>query len=153
MSLRGDAEIDSLLSLMGGGDGSTEHISKGDSGQSGEGSKKRKSKKSKKRSRDISEISLEATYVESRLYQDCFAWPHSNIGQSLVTLGAGLAHDCKGYAVSCSNEETKRHYGSAPCSQCSESSCTHELCVSFDAQQYKDMEHTPYMSLVVSELC
>ena len=149
MSLRGDAEIDSLLSLMGGGDESTEHIlSNGDSGQCDEGSEKRKSKKSKKRRRDVGEISLEATYVKSRLDQDCFAWPQSKSGQRLLTLGTGLAHDCKGYVESYSSEETHRHYGSAPCSQCNESSSTHELCVSFDAQQYKDMEHTPYMSLI-----
>lgn len=142
MVLRGDDEIDSLLSIMGGGgDSCASPSAAGGSRQSD--LKKGKTKKSKKNRRISAPLVKSNTdsFVKSRLYQNCFRWPQSKNGRRLLTLGLGLAHECNGYTA----QTEVGTYGTAHCSQCGRVSSTHELCISVEGETYNDNEHIPYI--------
>ena len=141
MSLRGDDEIDALLSLMGGADDDATRSSIPSVAAQTEQPKRRK--KSKKSSRN-KETNHRTFYLESRLESNCLSWPMSRDGHRLLSLGTGLAHDCTGYSA----PDAVRTYGSACCTECGKSSSTHELCLSLDSRQKQDLENTPYMPLV-----
>ena len=148
MSLRGDNEIDSLLSIMGGADkDETCSFAEGYApSKTASTEKSKKRKKSKKRRRD-KETSLRTSYLKSRLDLSSFHWPTSNDGRRLLSLGSGLAHECTRYTASKVNADADTNYGSAYCIKCGRSSSTHELCLSLNSQQTKDVENTPYMPL------
>ncbi|KAL7511553.1 hypothetical protein ACHAXN_009668 [Cyclotella atomus] len=143
MALRGDHEIDALLSIMGGGDSAAApSASDPEISDFSKAPKKSKTKKSKKSSRcDPHMKSNTHSFVESRLYQNCFRWPQSKNGRRLLLLGTGLADECKGYTA----HTEVGSYGTAHCSQCGKVSSTHELCISIEGEKYKDNEHMPYI--------
>lgn len=156
MALRGDEEIDSLLSIMGECYQSTAEASHVGHPTHSKDTEKKKKKRQKKRSRledhrhekDRSNQNRNS-FAASRLGQNCFRWPQSNKGHRHLALGCGLAHDCKGYAMSQSNEDsvTNSFYGSTPCDNCGSTSSAHELCITLDPQQGKESETKTIMSL------
>jgi hypothetical protein len=136
MALRGDEEIDSLLSIMGGGDGSTSNVPA--ESRSTHKDAKKKKKRSKKRRLECDDADGKTaknrciSFAESRLAQNCFHWPQSENGHHHLSLGAGLAHDCKEYMMDSSVDACR--YGSICCKNCGRSSSAHELRISFGSE-------------------
>eukprot|EP00804_Cyclotella_cryptica_P009355 CCRYP_009015-RC/>CCRYP_009015-RC protein AED:0.28 eAED:0.28 QI:0/1/0.5/1/0/0.5/2/208/717 len=155
MALRGDEEIDSLLSIMGGCDSLTAEVSHAATSTHNKDAEKKKKRAKKRKHLDGEEGEKDRSnqnqdsFAASRLGQNCFRWPQSNKGHRHLALGPGLAHDCKGYIMSHSNEDaaTRSWYGSLPCDNCGASSSAHELYITLDPQQCEEAEAKAIMSL------
>mmetsp|Transcript_535 Transcript_535/g.1062 ORF Transcript_535/g.1062 Transcript_535/m.1062 type:complete len:819 (-) Transcript_535:316-2772(-) len=146
MALRGDDEMDSLLSSWGQTSTSTSYTSvkpptstgtssskpslESDDQANKEKTKKRKKKKKRPKTKEDGNRNNGekiTSFADTRLSQNCFEWPSSLI------LGSGLLHNCKGYSYVCgSNEQNHQNgcYGSIACQSCGKSAVTHELCLS-----------------------
>ena len=120
MDLPGDDEIDSLLTLMGGKTkpvnaltkATTEAVKKQIKEKSKKMNKKhthkakegemneRKTLKSRRGESKSPTLSYgdKKSFADTRLSQNCFAWPCSSDGRRFLNLGSGLLHDCKGYS-------------------------------------------------------
>lgn len=153
MVLPGDDEIDSLLALMGGRSSPSNSVTKTMTNSVKklikEKSEKRKKKQiveanegendgrqrkntsrgeSKSLARDCHD---KKSFADTRLSQNCFAWPCSSNGRRLLELGSGLLHDCKGYSCGGNGKhDISEFYGSIVCQSCGKSAATHELCIS-----------------------
>ena len=154
MALRGDDEIDSLLAMMRGSGPSTTPPTatasssltkknktkdrKKEKDNGGSDKMKAKRMKQKRKRNDSNKITAKShddgdngrskneSFAETRLTQNCFAWPCSKKGHRWLCLGSGLAHDCKGYVAS-PPDDVQGSYGSTPCQSCGKSAATHEL--------------------------
>lgn len=153
MALPGDDEIDSLLALMGGQTPSVNALMKATT----EAVKKQIKEKSKKMNKKHTHKAKEGemnerktlksrrgesksptrsygdkkSFADTRLSQNCFAWPCSSDGRRFLNLGSGLLHDCKGYSCGCDGKlDQDEYYGSVACLSCGKSAATHELCIS-----------------------
>ena len=143
-ALTGDDEIELLLSQMGGGASTSTSTpsAAATSTEKKERPQKRKKKKKKRKRDSFDDIKKDAStssFADTRLTQDPFKWPCASAERSL-TLGCGLAHDCKGYTC---DDDT--NYGSNPCQNCGRSPATHELCIS-SIDSKNDSDHTDPIS-------
>lgn len=71
------------------------------------------------------------SFADTRLSQNCLAWPCTIDGERLLTLGCGFLHSCKGY--DCYGERNNNDdnvYGSNVCQSCDKLASTHELSIS-----------------------
>ena len=136
MALPGDDEIDSLLALMQCAPAAASNKEKSRMGMKEEnlsmtanGEKVNDNSKSSTKRSCVDDKS----FADTRLTQNCLAWPCTIDGQRLLTLGCGLLHSCKGYDCLGGrkiNNDDNDVYGSYACHSCDKLASTHELSIS-----------------------